>query len=56
MFHTGFFYVQSVFLCQAFKAATDTESDTPHLSGMAVVTLEGKALNFFLSLNVPSVP
>jgi hypothetical protein len=36
--------LSSVFyLFQAIKAATDKESELPHLSGMAVVTLEGKA-------------
>ncbi|CAB4309336.1 unnamed protein product [Prunus armeniaca] len=38
---------------KAFKAATDTELDTPHLSGMAVVTLEGlvSSLTYFFSRN-----
>lgn len=34
---------QVFFRFQAIKAATDKESEVPHLSGMAVVTLEGKA-------------
>lgn len=29
---------------KAIKAATDTESDTAHLSGLSVITLEGKRL------------
>ena len=37
--------MSSVFyLFQAIKAATDKESELPHLSGMAVVTLEGSLL------------
>ncbi|XP_009362870.2 Fanconi anemia group J protein homolog isoform X1 [Pyrus x bretschneideri] len=38
---------------KAFKAATDTESDIPHLSGMAVVILEGlfSSLTYFFSRN-----
>lgn len=46
MFHTSLVFCavyQVFFLFQAIKAATDKESEVPHLSGMAVLTLEGKA-------------
>ncbi|XP_031254651.1 Fanconi anemia group J protein homolog [Pistacia vera] len=38
---------------KAIKAATDTESEVPHLSGMSVITLEGlfSSLTYFFSRN-----
>ncbi|XVE94397.1 hypothetical protein REPUB_Repub02eG0005200 [Reevesia pubescens] len=38
---------------KAIKAASDTESDVPHLSGMSVITLEGlfSSLTYFFSRN-----
>ncbi|XP_007018074.2 PREDICTED: Fanconi anemia group J protein isoform X1 [Theobroma cacao] len=38
---------------KAIKAASDTESDAPHLSGMSVITLEGlfSSLTYFFSRN-----
>ena len=40
-----------VILFQAIKAATDTEREKePHLTGMAVLTLEGKCKNSYFNV------
>ena len=36
-----FILIMNHILLKAIKAASDTESDVPHLSGMSVITLEG---------------
>lgn len=40
---------------KAIKAATDLESDAPHLSGMSVITLEGyTSTKALLSFGLPN--